>query len=54
MGELLSISLASTLFCTLFILPALLGPASQTRAVAAPAQPEDGRRGAVRPVSEPP
>ena len=26
MGELLAISLASTLFCTLFILPALLGP----------------------------
>ena len=27
MGELLTISLASTLFCTLFVLPALLGPA---------------------------
>jgi len=27
MGELLAISLASTLFCTLFVLPALLGPA---------------------------
>jgi hopanoid biosynthesis associated RND transporter like protein HpnN len=29
MGELLAISLAATLFCTLFILPALLGPARQ-------------------------
>jgi uncharacterized protein len=28
MGELLTISLAATLFCTLFVLPALLGPAS--------------------------
>jgi len=27
MGELLAISLAATLFCTLFVLPALLGPA---------------------------
>src|SRR5204862_8167516 len=27
MGELLTISLAATLFCTLFVLPALLGPA---------------------------
>jgi predicted RND superfamily exporter protein len=31
MGLLLTISLASTLFCTLFILPALLGPAAQMR-----------------------
>jgi len=29
MGELLTISLAATLFCTLFVLPALLGPARQ-------------------------
>lgn len=34
MGELLSISLASTLFCTLFILPALLGPAPASRVIA--------------------
>ncbi len=27
MGQLLSLSLAATLFCTLFVLPALLGPA---------------------------
>jgi len=54
MGELLEISLASTLFCTLFILPALLGPASQMRAAAAPVQPENGRRDAARAVSEPP
>ncbi len=32
MGELLTISLASTLFCTLFVLPALLGPAMARRA----------------------
>jgi hopanoid biosynthesis associated RND transporter like protein HpnN len=31
MGELLAISLAATLFCTLFILPALLGPAQDPR-----------------------
>ncbi|HVC55664.1 MAG TPA: MMPL family transporter [Stellaceae bacterium] len=29
MGELLTIALAATLFCTLFVLPALLGPAAQ-------------------------
>jgi len=49
MGELLAISLASTLFCTLFILPALLGPAAQMRATAAPV-----RHDAARAVSEPP
>ena len=32
MGTLLAISLGCTLFCTLLILPALLGPAPQTRA----------------------
>ena len=32
MGELLAISLASTLFCTLLVLPALLGPAREPRA----------------------
>ena len=32
MGELLAISLAATLFCTLFVLPALLGPAPEGRA----------------------
>ena len=31
MGELLAISLAATLFCTLFVLPALLGPAPERR-----------------------
>ena len=34
MGELLAISLACTLFCTLFILPALLGPAPPGRSAA--------------------
>ena len=34
MGELLAISLACTLFCTLLILPALLGPARELRAAA--------------------
>jgi len=33
MGKLLSLSLACTLFCTLFVLPALLGPAPSTRDV---------------------
>jgi uncharacterized protein len=33
MGELLAISLAATLLCTLFVLPALLGPAREARAV---------------------
>jgi predicted RND superfamily exporter protein len=28
MGKLLSLSLACTLFCTLFVLPAMLGPAA--------------------------
>jgi hypothetical protein len=31
MGALLSIALASTLFCTLFVLPALLGPPPAAR-----------------------
>jgi hopanoid biosynthesis associated RND transporter like protein HpnN len=44
MGELLAISLAATLFCTLFILPALLGPARQMHAA---------QRAATRPVSDP-
>ncbi|HEV2301019.1 MAG TPA: MMPL family transporter [Stellaceae bacterium] len=34
MGALLSISLAATLLCTLFVLPALLGPAPQAEAAA--------------------
>lgn len=48
MGELLTISLACTLFCTLFVLPALLGPARATR----PA--ESGGCSASRTVSETP
>lgn len=40
MGELLAISLACTLFCTLLILPALLGPA---RPVTAPARDPGSR-----------
>jgi len=36
MGELLSISLGCTLFCTLIILPALLGPARSPQAIAPP------------------
>jgi uncharacterized protein len=36
MGELLAISLACTLFCTLVVLPALLGPARRIRAVPRP------------------
>ncbi|HEX3538641.1 MAG TPA: MMPL family transporter [Stellaceae bacterium] len=34
MGKLLSLSLACTLFCTLFVLPALLGPATARRQAA--------------------
>jgi hopanoid biosynthesis associated RND transporter like protein HpnN len=52
MGELLAISLAATLFCTLLILPALLGPARQMH-VALPLVPEDSGLGPVRPVSDP-
>jgi uncharacterized membrane protein YdfJ with MMPL/SSD domain len=40
MGELLTISLASTLFCTLLVLPALLGPAP-AKALAPADQPSD-------------
>jgi len=40
MGELLTISLAATLFCTLFVLPALLGP---TRPVSGPASDRRSR-----------
>ncbi|HEV8679663.1 MAG TPA: MMPL family transporter, partial [Stellaceae bacterium] len=40
MGALLTISLASTLFCTLFILPALLGPAPQMREARLPGRGE--------------
>ena len=36
MGKLLTISLAMTVFCTLFVLPALLGPAPASAAVTAP------------------
>jgi uncharacterized protein len=45
MGELLSISLVCTLFCTLFVLPALLGPAAPVAA------PGDGRQGAPEKAS---
>jgi uncharacterized protein len=44
MGKLLTISLAMTVFCTLFILPALLGPAP----VIAPATGRGNARGAAR------
>jgi hopanoid biosynthesis associated RND transporter like protein HpnN len=54
MGELLAISLASTLFCTLFILPALLGPARQRIGAGAGAgAAEDSGLGPARPVSDP-
>jgi predicted RND superfamily exporter protein len=36
MGELLAISLAMTLLCTLFVLPALLGPAHRSRRIDLP------------------
>jgi hopanoid biosynthesis associated RND transporter like protein HpnN len=53
MGMLLAISLACTLFCTLLVLPALLGPAAEPRAAAAEARPAaSGSAAAVR-VSEP-
>jgi hopanoid biosynthesis associated RND transporter like protein HpnN len=42
MGELLAISLAATLFCTLFILPALLGPARQRAGAGAGAAEDSG------------
>jgi hopanoid biosynthesis associated RND transporter like protein HpnN len=54
MGELLAISLAATLLCTLFVLPALLGAARESRAAGAPAQPQSGRLGSPRPVIEQP
>ena len=54
MGELLAISLAATLLCTLFVLPALLGPAPEMRAAAARGQARDSRRGSARPVTEQP
>ncbi len=53
MGELLVISLASTLFCTLFVLPALLGPAPVMPA-AARAQRPSGRLVSPRPIIEQP
>jgi len=54
MGELLAISLAATLLCTLFVLPALLGPAREPRAAGARAQPQSGRLGSPQPVIEQP
>jgi hopanoid biosynthesis associated RND transporter like protein HpnN len=47
MGQLLTISLACTLFCTLIVLPALLGPApvSAQTAVPRPTAPPDRKRG---------
>ncbi len=53
MGELLAISLAATLFCTLFVLPALLGPAAAMRALPRGSQPQ-GQLGPAQPVSETP
>jgi uncharacterized protein len=55
MGELLTLSLACTLFCTLFVLPALLGPArAATAAQSAAPRPEARRQplGPPQPVSE--
>jgi hypothetical protein len=48
MGELLTISLACTLFCTLLVLPALLGPAPARQAAAAPAPPQPPVTGRAR------
>jgi predicted exporter len=48
MGELLTISLACTLFCTLLVLPALLGPAPARQAAAAPARPQPPVTGRAR------
>jgi len=53
MGELLVISLASTLFCTLFVLPALLG-AAPVMPAAARAQRPSGRLVSPRPIIEQP
>jgi uncharacterized protein len=54
MGELLTISLASTLLCTLFVLPALLGPAGETSAdtTRAGERLRDSRIGPPQPISE--
>lgn len=54
MGLLLTISLASTLFCTLFVLPALLGPASQRREGTTAAPQKESSIGPIRPVREKP
>ena len=54
MGELLTISLACTLLCTLVVLPALLGPARRIRAVIREVpQPQAPRIGARQPAFEP-
>jgi uncharacterized protein len=52
MGELLAISLAATLLCTLFVLPALLGPAPAMPAVARAQRPS--RLVAPQPIIEQP
>ncbi|HTV87384.1 MAG TPA: MMPL family transporter, partial [Stellaceae bacterium] len=53
MGKLLTLSLVCTLFCTLFVLPALLGPA-RSRARGAAPRPQRQTRpiGSPQPVSE--
>src|SRR5262249_52139160 len=48
MGKLLTISLAATVFCTLFVLPALLGPARVLVRPAAPAPVRSPRSNATR------
>ena len=52
MGELLTISLAATLLCTLFVLPALLGPARAMPA-SVTRERQRSRRGPARPITEP-
>src|SRR4029077_13340218 len=54
MGELLVISLAATLLCTLFVLPALLGPARQPRAAGGRTPLPGGRLASTQPVIEQP
>ncbi len=52
MGELLAISLACTLFSTLLLLPALLGPAPARQLEAARTQADNSARAVAQPVTE--
>ena len=52
MGEMLTLSLIGTLFCTLFVLPALLGPARRAARHVAAAAAQQPRIGPPRAVSE--